>query len=270
MTAATGPKISSRAARSSLLTGHSTVGGNQNPGPSGASPRMATGASSSTKEPTCSRWAALMSGPICVSSSSGSPTRSAPTASSRASMKRSRALRSTRIRERAQQSWPALPNTASGAIAAACSRSASAKTTFALLPPSSRVTRLMVAAAPAAIERPTSVEPVKAILATSGCSTRRWPHSRPGPATTLTTPSGSPASSASSAKRSAVSGVSSAGLSTTVLPAASAGPIFHEAIVSGKFHGVMSPTTPSGSRTVKPTPPATGIVSPSRRSGAAA
>ena len=39
-----------------------------------------------------------------------------------------------------------------------------------------------------------------------------------------------------------------------MLPAASAGPIFHEAIVSGKFHGVMSPTTPSGSRTVKPTP----------------
>ena len=185
-------------------------------------------------------------------------------------MKRSSALRCTRIRERAQQSCPALPNTARGAIAAACSRSASAKTTFALLPPSSRVTRLIVAAAPAAIARPTSVEPVKAILATSGCSTSRRPHSRPGPATTSTTPSGSPASRASSAKRSAVSGVSSAGLRTTVLPAASAGAIFHEAIVSGKFQGTMSPTTPSGSRTVKPTPPATGMVSPSRRSGAAA
>ena len=185
-------------------------------------------------------------------------------------MKRSRAPRSTRMRERAQQSCPALPKTASGAIAAARSRSASAKTTFALLPPSSRVTRLMLAAAPAAIERPTSVEPVKAILATSGWSTSRWPHSRPGPATTSRTPSGSPASSASSAKRSAVSGVSSAGLRTTVLPAASAGPIFQEAIVSGKFQGVMSPTTPSGSRTVSPSPPAIGIVSPSSRSGAAA
>ena len=189
MTAATGPKISSRAARSSLLTGHSTVGGNQNPGPSGASPRIATGASSSTKEPTCSRWAALMSGPICVSSSSGSPTRSAPTASSSASMKRSRALRSTRIRERAQQSWPALPNTASGAIAAACSRSASAKTTFALLPPSSRVTRLIVAAAPAAIERPTSVEPGEGDLghvgvvdeALAALAARAGDHLRPRP-----------------------------------------------------------------------------------------
>ena len=69
---------------------------------------------------------------------------------------------------------------------------------------------------------------------------------------------------------SAVSGVSSAGLSTTVLPAASAGASFHAAIVSGKFHGVISPTTPSGSRKVMPTPPATGIVSPRLRSGPAA
>jgi hypothetical protein len=43
MTAATGPKISSRAARASFATGHSTVGTNQKPGPSGALPRIATG-----------------------------------------------------------------------------------------------------------------------------------------------------------------------------------------------------------------------------------
>jgi hypothetical protein len=45
----------------------------------------------------------------------------------------------------------------------------------------------------------------------------------------------------------AVSGVSSAGLSTTVLPAASAGPNAQPAIGMGKFHGTMTPTTPSGS-----------------------
>ena len=67
-----------------------------------------------------------------------------------------------------------------------------------------------------------------------------------------------------------MSGVSSAGFSTTVLPAASAGASFHEAIASGKFHGVISPTTPSGSRNVMATPPSTGIVSPSSRSGAPA
>ena len=185
-------------------------------------------------------------------------------------MKSSIAARSTRIRERAQQSWPALPKTANGAAAAAASMSASAKTTLADLPPSSSVTRLIVCAAPAAIPRPTSVEPVKAILATSGCSTSRCPQTEPGPATTLRTPSGMPASSAIRSSSIAVSGVSSAGLRTTVLPAASAGAIFHEVITSGKFQGTISPTTPSGSRKVMSTPPATGIVCPSSRSGAAA
>ena len=47
ITQATGPKISSRATRSSFETGQSTVGANQKPGPSGAAPRKATGGSSS-------------------------------------------------------------------------------------------------------------------------------------------------------------------------------------------------------------------------------
>ncbi len=42
-------------------------------------------------------------------------------------------------------------------------------------------------------------------------------------------------------------GVCSAGLSTTQLPAASAGDSFQHAISSGKFHGMIWPTTPSGS-----------------------
>ncbi len=82
------------------------------------------------------------------------------------------------MRERAQQSWPALSKTAYGAAAAAFSRSASAKTTLADLPPSSSVTRLIVSAAPRITPRPTSVEPVKPIFATSGCSTSRWPTTR--------------------------------------------------------------------------------------------
>ncbi|MDR6353675.1 hypothetical protein Q3H58_000346 [Pseudomonas psychrotolerans] len=39
-------------------------------------------------------------------------------------------------------------------------------------------------------------------------------------------------------------GVSSDGLITTALPAASAGAIFQPAMLSGKFHGAMAPTTP--------------------------
>ncbi len=49
-----------------------------------------------------------------------------------------------------------------------------------------------------------------------------------------------------SATASADSGVSLAGLSTTVQPAASAGPILRVAMAAGKFHGVISTLTPTG------------------------
>ena len=97
---------------------------------------------------------------------------------------------------------------------------------------------------------PTGVEPVNAILSTSGWAARASPAIAPGPGTTLTTPAGNPASMISSPSRSAVSGVCSAGLNTTVFPAASAGPSFQAAISSGKFHGTICPTTPTGSRSV--------------------
>ena len=66
----------------------------------------------------------------------------------------------------------------------------------------------------------------------------------------MNTPSGTPASAASSASRSIDSGDCSAGLSTIELPVASAGPIFQLPISSGKFHGTTAPTTPSGSRRI--------------------
>ena len=69
--------------------------------------------------------------------------------------------------------------------------------------------------------------------------------------TTFTTPGGTPASWHSSASRSEVSGASSAGFSTTVHPVASTGPIFQMVAVSGPFHGMMAPTTPTGSFSVK-------------------
>ncbi len=118
--------------------------------------------------------------------------------------------------------------------------------------------------------RPTSVEPVKQILRTAGWSTKRWPTTLPLPGRICSTPSGMPASSASSPMRSALSGVSSAGLSTTVLPAASAGAKPHPAIAMGKFQGTMMPTTPSGSWKVTSRPPGTGICRPLWRSGAPA
>ena len=128
---------------------------------------------------------------------------------------------------------------------------ASSKTMLGLLPPSSRVSFFRLLAPEAAtISLPTSVEPVNATLSTSLWAARAAPAVSPKPGTTFTTPAGTPASAISPARRSAVSGVCSAGLSTTQLPAASAGPSFHAAISSGKFHGMIWPTTPSGSRSV--------------------
>ena len=95
------------------------------------------------------------------------------------------------------------------------------------------------------ISLPTSVEPVKAILSTSGCLTISAP-ARPSPVTMLTTPAGNSAWRRTSAKSRAVSGVVSAGLSTTVFPAASAGAIFQESMSNGKFQGMICPATPSG------------------------
>ena len=68
--------------------------------------------------------------------------------------------------------------------------------------------------------------------------------------TTLNTPFGTPASTASSASSSVEVGVTSDGLATTVLPAARAGNSFQPSRPSGVFHGVMAATTPIGSRTV--------------------
>ena len=64
--------------------------------------------------------------------------------------------------------------------------------------------------------------------------------------TTLTTPSGSPASASNPASASAVSGVSDAGFTTAVHPAASAGPSLRVSIAAGKFHGVTISETPIG------------------------
>ena len=67
--------------------------------------------------------------------------------------------------------------------------------------------------------------------------------------TTLKTPGGMSVSSATSRPSSQAShGVSGAGLSTTVQPAASAGPTLARLIWVGTFHGVIAATTPTGSR----------------------
>ena len=93
------------------------------------------------------------------------------------------------MREPAQQHWPMLKKRPKLAHLTAWSMSASAKTMFGDLPPSStaaisaagqgddaRVTRLRLEAAAAfMIWRPTRVEPVKATFWMSMCSAMAWP-----------------------------------------------------------------------------------------------
>ena len=78
---------------------------------------------------------------------------------------------------------------------------------------------------------PARTEPVIETICGTWWATSARPVSR-SPHTTLNTPGGKN-SWAISASRDVEAGVVSLGLSTTVLPAASAGPIFQIAIISG-------------------------------------
>jgi hypothetical protein len=74
------------------------------------------------------------------------------------------------------------------------------------------------------------------------------PTSGPVPQTRLKTPGGTPASAHISANTYALSGATSAGLHTTVHPAAIAAPALEMTDRRGAFHAVIAPTTPAASR----------------------
>ena len=98
----------------------------------------------------------------------------------------------------------------------------------------------------------------------------------PGPHTSCRNPGGSPASSRVCASATEHSGVCSAGLSTTALPAARAGPTLCTTVFSGALNGVIAATTPTGTRMVNASRPslpvvaATGISSPAIRTASSA
>lgn len=129
----------------------------------------------------------------------------------------------------------------------AWSSSASSKIKSADFPPVSRVIFFMLMEAIFMISLPVVVLPVNAILSTSKWLASAFPASLPCPLIILITPGGNPASLNKLAMYKIDSGVCSAALSTTVLPHANAGPNFHAAISSGKFHGMIWPQTPTGS-----------------------
>src|SRR6185312_12156800 len=146
------------------------------------------------------------------------------------------------------------------------SRSASSNTITGFLPPSSKWTRFRVFAPCAMIADPVALSPTKPIALIAGCSVSALPASSPKPCTVLSTPSGTPASFTSFVSRSAVTGDHSAGLCTTVQPAASAGAIFQVESMNGVFQGVITPTGPIGTRVEIFQCSALGVLRPSRAS----
>src|SRR6202020_1106444 len=103
------------------------------------------------------------------------------------------------------------------------------------LPPSSMLVFLIVGAHCASSFAPTSVLPVKDSFRTSGFEVSSPPIALDAPVSTLHTPAGIPARSASTASARAEKGVCEAGRITPVQPAAHPGPAFRVILALGQF-----------------------------------
>ena len=97
------------------------------------------------------------------------------------------------MRVSAVQVWPALMNALATPTLTAVPRSASGRITLADLPPSSRVTRLMVCDATSATRLPARTEPVNDTASMPGWLAIASPTTGPVPLTRLNTPGGRPA-----------------------------------------------------------------------------
>ena len=146
-----------------------------------------------------------------------------------------------------EQRWPALSKAETITSFATCSGRAVESTIIAFSPPVSAISagigpsraaraRLMRAAV--------SVEPVKATPDSRGSANMIFPMRAPSPGRRCSTSPGTPASCSSRTAAAATSGVCSAGLASTLLPAASAPATWPVKIESGKFHGAMQANTP--------------------------
>ena len=133
----------------------------------------------------------------------------------------------------------------------ACSGSAVESTIIAFSPPVSAMSGASGARCSAMerlMSRAVSVEPVKHTPSTRASRASAAPTVAPSPGNNCTTSRGIPASCIRATARAAMSGVCSAGLARTALPADTAARICPEKIASGKFHGEMHAMTPRGTR----------------------
>ena len=124
-------------------------------------------------------------------------------------------------------------------------------TTIAFLPPSSSDTSLgPVSIAAAATARPVGTEPVKLTRADAGVHGERGAGLAEAVHDLDELARARRRRRSASTNASAHAGACSDGLITMPLPASSAGKHFHDGIATGKFHGVIIPTTPTGWRVV--------------------
>mmetsp|Transcript_29043 Transcript_29043/g.68618 ORF Transcript_29043/g.68618 Transcript_29043/m.68618 type:complete len:282 (-) Transcript_29043:135-980(-) len=255
MTGASGAKLSKHVHAISSVASLITVGGKKFPqnGPCAQSPPVVTLAprtiASSTKAAAFLHAASLMRGPIVVRESSPCPRASVSASEVRRATKSSYTDSCTRNRFAATQVCPEFRNLASIAPLIAASMSASGMTMNGAFPPSSKEVRFTVAALLAASSVPIAVDPVKESLRMRVSPVKTSPAATTpslDTGTTLSTPGGTPARLASSARARAENGVSSEGLMTQVHPAARAGAALRVIMASGKFQGVTSAHGPTG------------------------
>src|SRR5947209_16858860 len=177
-----------------------------------------------------------MTGPIRVAGSRPEPSFRPEAAAVNSPTSGPATLPTATTLEPARQRCPAQPNADAVMDATVALRSASGRTTRAFLAPPSAWTRLPCAAAVVYTCRATGLEPTTETAWTCGwamtCSaTPRVPW------TTLSTPRGAPQAANSSASRTAASGARSDGLSTNVLPQATATGIIHSGTMTGTLNG---------------------------------
>src|SRR3990172_11507048 len=122
---------------------------------------------------------------------------------------------------------------------------------IAFFPPSLSPTLIISLAALSYTCRPVSTPPVNETARIPGCWTMPSPTTDPLPVTMFTTPGGKPAASRAFTNFAAERGVRDEGLNTMGQPAIRAAPDFHAGIATGKFHGVIRPTGPTGMRIVR-------------------
>src|SRR5580704_16957344 len=187
-------------------------------------------------------------GPMAVLGSAGSPTVKVRIASRMRRLTSSSRLLGTRRRVPAAQACPLFKKAMRSAAGIAWSSAASSSRIVGDLPPSSSVTRFMVAAPSRMIPSPTPTEPVKEILSTSGFRTSSAPTTSPRPITTLHTPWGSLAAFRHSSITCVWSALNSLGLMTTVQPPPTADASLRQMNSALAFHAVIRPATPTGSR----------------------